>query len=606
MALLIRLLQFGRNYKWYLAAAVLLVFIATGLGLLLPLIFGVIIDRLTEYYALGPSEKQLARPDIAGFVVTICWVLGGIYLVQWVGMYVRGLLLLFVSNRIVFDIRQRLFRHLMRLSLNYFESNPTGRIMARVLYDVEAVQSVLSGELVNIITNIITMVVVLVILYVYSWQLAIVATVALPLYVLNFLLLKRRIRHLAAEARSQYSQVYATLSEAIAGIRVIESFAREHWEARRFVHEIRQSMSLNIRVGRWRIILHSNANLLTQIANLAILGIGCYLILYPGTLSIGDLVAFRAYVGMLYGPIIALVTISDVINWASTAVERIFETLDTVTSVQEAKEPIRLDTVKGRVEMRHVDFAYEPSEPVLRDINLVAEPGEVTALVGPSGGGKTTVVHLVPRFYDPTSGQILIDAEDLRDVSLASLRQQIGMVMQESFLFSGTLRENIKYGKPKATDEEVVQAAIAANAHDFIMEFPDGYETRVGERGSRLSGGQRQRITIARAILSNPRILILDEATSDLDSESEALIQQALEYLMQGRTTFIIAHRLSTIINADRILVLDKGEIVEQGTHAELATGGGLYEKLSNVQFRQAQDKIEEYEAALAQQPASS
>ncbi len=605
MSLFIRLLQFGRRYKWQIVTAVLLVFLATGLGMLLPLIFGVIIDKLTVFYALSSAQKPGARPEITHFITVICSVLGGIYLAQWMVSYARGLLLLVVGNRIVFDIRQRLFRHIQRLSLRYFETNPSGWIMARVLYDVEAVQSILSDQLVEIITNFVTIVVALIILYSINWQLAIVATVALPIYMLNFMLLRRRIRHLAHEARNQYSQVYATLSESISGIRVIKSFAREQWEARRFVKEIRQSISLNINLGRWRTILRVNANFITQAANLAILAMGCYHILYIGDLTIGMLVAFRAYVGMLYGPVILLVYISDIINWATAAVERIFESLDTVPSVQEAKEPIRLRTVKGKVEMRHIDFAYEPTEPVLRDINLVAQPGEVIALVGPSGGGKTTLVHLIPRFYDPTSGQILIDGHDLRDISLTNLRQQIGMVMQESFLFAGTLRENIKYGQPDATDEEVVQAAIAANAHDFIMEFPDGYESRVGERGARLSGGQRQRITIARAILGNPRILILDEATSDLDSESEALIQEALEHLMQNRTTFIIAHRLSTVINADRILVLDEGEIVEEGTHAELATAGGVYEKLCEVQFKQAQRKMDEY-AAKDGQPARS
>ncbi len=597
MSLMLRLLQFGRRYRRQIVGAVLLVFLATGLNMLLPWIFGTIIDKLVEFDALDAAERTAARPDITRFIVVICAVLGGIYVAQWIISYIRSLLLLFVGNRIVFDIRQRLFRHLQRLSLRFFETNSSGWIMSRVLYDVEAVQSILSDQLVDIITNVVTMIVVLIILYWYSWQLAIVATVALPLYVINFLLLKRRVRHLSREARSQYSQVYATLSEAISGIRVIKSFAREQWEARGFVKEIRQTIHLNINLGRWRAILRVNANLLTQIANVAILAIGSYLILYTDTFTIGALVAFRIYVGMLYGPIIALVTISDVINWASAAMERIFETLDTVPSVQEAKEPIRLRKIEGRVEMRHLYFSYEPTEPVLRDINLVAEPGQVIALVGPSGGGKTTMVHLIPRFYDPTSGQILIDGQDLRDVSLRSLRQQIGMVMQESFLFSGTLRDNIKYSRPGASEEEVVQAAIAANAHDFIMDFPDGYETRVGERGARLSGGQRQRITIARAILRNPRILILDEATSDLDSEAEALIQEALEYLMQNRTTFIIAHRLSTVINADKILVVDEGEIVEEGVHAELATAGGVYERLCTVQFKQAQDKLEKHQA---------
>ncbi len=294
---------------------------------------------------------------------------------------------------------------------------------------------------------------------------------------------------------------------------------------------------------------------------------------------------------------IALVSINDTINWVMAAVERIFETLDTIPDIRERKAPIRVKRVEGYVKMEHVQFAYEPGELVLDDINLEAGPGKVTALVGPSGSGKTTLVHLIPRFYDPTSGVIRIDGHDLRDLSLTSLRRNIGMVLQESFLFMGTLRENIKYGRPEATDDEVVQAAIAANAHDFITEFPEAYETRAGERGARLSGGQRQRIAIARALLCNPRILILDEATSDLDSESEALIQEALQYLMKGRTTFVIAHRLSTVMNADEILVLDHGKIVERGTHGELAAAGGLYSELCEIQFRRAVRKMEEHEA---------
>ncbi len=591
MPVLLRALEFVRRYKWQVLAAMALVCVATAIDMLLPYIWGIIINKLTKHVGLLETvTAQAANPDeIWHFILLMCGLLAGIYAAGYVIGYIRSRMLLTIGNRVVFDIRQKLFRHLQRLSLRYFESHSHGWIMSRLLSDVEKVQSVLSDQLVNIASHIVTLIMAVVILYTYNWHLAFIATMALPVYVANFLALRRRIRRLSREERDQYARVYGTLSEAISGVRVIKSFGRELWESRRFVKEIRESITININVGIWRAVLHINANFITRMANLLIIIVGCYEIIYLRTLGVGDLVAITAYAGRLYSPVIALVTISDLINWAMAAIERIFETLDSVPSVQEPDHPKKLGRIEGHVEMRNVYFAYEPTEMVLRNINLEAKPGEVVALVGPSGGGKTTLVHLIPRFYDPTSGQVLIDGHDLRDVALRSLRQNIGMVMQESFLFAGSLRDNIKYGRPDATDEQVVQAAIAANAHDFIMEFPDGYETRVGERGARLSGGQRQRITIARAILSDPRILILDEATSDLDSESEALIQDALEKLMEGRTTFIIAHRLSTVTHADKILVIDDGHIVEQGTHAELAHAGGVYERLCKVQFKEPQ-----------------
>jgi subfamily B ATP-binding cassette protein MsbA len=483
--------------------------------------------------------------------------------------------------------------------MRYFESNPHGRIMSRVLYDVQAVQNIVSSQLVNIITNIITLIVATIILFYYSPRLASIAVGVLPLYVINFLVIRKKIRQSAIEAREQYSQVYSNLSESISGVKVVKSFAREASETRSFAHEIRESIGLNIQLGHWRVMLRIGAQVITRLANIGILLYGGYMVLFTGEITMGQLVAFRAYQGRLYQPVLMLVTINNQIQTVLAAIERIFETLDTSPEVEEKKDPVQLENIEGLVEMDHVDFAYEPGELVLDDITFTSEPGTVTALVGPSGSGKSTLVHLIPRFYDPLDGDIYVDGHNLRDVSINSLRRQIGMVMQDVFLFSGTLRENIKYGRPDATDEDVVQAAVAANAHDFIMEFADGYESMVGERGGRLSGGQRQRISIARAILRDPRILILDEATSALDSESEALIQEALDKLMRNRTTFSIAHRLSTVMGADTILVLDEGRIVERGTHSELATAGGVYQDLAEVQFKQAADQIEKHEAEL-------
>jgi len=597
MPLYIRFIRFAKNYRSSLGIALLLVFIGTALTLPMPKLTGTLIDAsgVMEAAKGSGANIELARAHAMQIAVYTCVLMLALAVAGSVVNYSRAMLLMFVGNRIVYDVRRRIFRHLQHLSLRYYESNPHGRIMARVLYDVEAVQSVLSGGIVEIVSNIITVIIIIIMLFMFNWQLACFAVAVLPLYVLNFFLMRNKIRHCAAEGRDQYSEIYSTLSESISGIKIIMSFARENAEARRFINECRQSIRLNMRTGRWQTILGIGAGLLTTIANVVVLLLGMREVLVSGRMSMGELIAFRTYLMMLYTPIIALVTVNDTINTVTTAVERIFETLDTVPDITERKDAIRLGRVEGRIECDKLSFSYEPGEMVLEDISFVAEPGSSTALVGPSGSGKTTLVHLIPRFYDPTGGRILLDGVDLRDVTITSLRNNIGMVMQESFLFSGTLRENIKYGRPEASDEDVVQAAIAANCHDFIMEFPDGYETLVGERGTRLSGGQRQRISIARALLRNPRILILDEATSALDSESEALIQEALDRLMKGRTTFTIAHRLSTVMEADTILVLDQGKIVERGTHAELANAGGLYARLCEVQFKKGQDKIDEH-----------
>lgn len=594
----IRFLRFAKNYRARLGVALLLVFIGTGLTLPVPILTGKLIDNAAGFERAretGGANLELIRTQAMQFVVLICIIMLVLAIIGAIVNYSRQMLLIFVGNRIVYDVRRRVFRHLQKLSLRYFESNPHGRIMARVLYDVEAVQSVLSGGIVEIVSNMVTVIVIIFVLFGMNWKLALLAIMVLPLYVVNFLVFRNKIRLAAAEAREQYSEVYSTLSESVSGIKIIMSFARENAEARRFVNECRQSISLNLRTGRWQAILGIGANLLTVVGNVLILLVGGREVLITERMTMGELIAFRTYLMMLYTPIIALVTVNDTINTVMTAVERIFETLDTVPEQQERRDAIRLGKIEGRVEFDKLSFGYEPGELVLEDISFVAEPGTSTALVGPSGSGKTTLIHFIPRFYDPSSGRVLVDGHDLHDVTINSLRNNIGMVMQESFLFMGTLRENIKYGRPEATDEEVVQASIAANCHDFIMEFPDGYETLVGERGTRLSGGQRQRISIARALLRNPRILILDEATSALDSESEALIQEALDRLMKGRTTFTIAHRLSTVMNADVILVLEDGKIVERGTHAELASAGGLYARLCDVQFKKAEEKVQEH-----------
>ncbi len=595
MALFFRMMVFARRYKWRIALALLLVFIGTGLGMFSPYITKLLVDNFGGWHKLSPAQQDSQRSHMVVVFLSLVGLMLGLHVSQAMIGYSRAMILAFVGNRAIFDLRSQLFRHVQKLSMAWFERQSHGRIMARVLYDVDAVQYALSGGLVDMLSNTVTLIGVLTVLFIRSPQLALIACSILPLYVANFLLFQRPIRRAASEARDQYSDVYGILSESVSGIRVVKAFAREQHEARRFVQELRNNIELQIRLARLRTLLSVISSLLTGLASVAVMYFGGMRMLHQGTMTLGDLMAFNQWLGMLYGPVIALVTVNDTLNWVMAAVERIFETLDTVPDIAEPKEPVKLQKIEGKVDFEHVSFSYEPGEWVLEDINLHAEPGRILALVGPSGSGKTTLVHLVPRFYDPVEGRVLIDGIDVREINLQFLRRNIGMVLQENFLFSGTIRDNIRYGRPEATDEEVVRAAIAANAHDFIMEFPDGYETVVGERGTRLSGGQRQRVAIARALLRDPRILILDEATAELDSESEALIQEALERLMRDRTTFIIAHRLSTVMNADEIVVLDQGRIVERGRHAELATAGGLYAKLCEVQFRRAQDKIDEH-----------
>ena len=600
MDLFLRLLKFAARYRTGIIFAIVLVFVTTGLGMVPPYMTRLLVDsQLSNYHTLTAAEQLTVRDELWGLVLAVCAGLLGVRVSLAIIGYVRSMIMVVIGNRVVFDIRQQLYRHLQRLSMRYFETRSTGRIMTRILYDVQAVQQTLTGNLVDIVTNATTILFVFVLVFTINWRLGLLAITVLPLYVLNFLMWQPIIRHASREAREQFSAVSGQLNDAISGIRVIKAFTRERSESRRFVHEIREIIEFNVQAGRARTWLGVISTFLTGVASILVIYVGGREILYANRMSYGELIQFNAYLTMLYQPIIALVTINEQIQVAMTAIERIFELFDTSPEIQERRNAIILRRCEGRVEFDHVGFSYDPSEDVLEDVTFTSEPGTVTALVGRSGSGKSTLVNLIPRFYDPTRGRLLLDGTDLRDIQLTSLRKQIGMVMQESFLFAGTLRDNIKYGRPNAADAEVVQAAIAANAHDFITEFPDGYETRVGERGTRLSGGQRQRISIARAILRNPRILILDEATSALDSESEAAIQEALEYLMQGRTTFTIAHRLSTVMNADEIIVLDYGRVVERGTHAELATAGGIYEMLCDVQFRQAVEKMEEHEEAL-------
>jgi len=542
---------------------------------------------------------DLVRPWLIGRIVdeaakvqpwaTVMWPLG-FFLLSVLGRSISILSRNYYTQqtgmRITCDLRVDLFRHLQSLSLRFYDSRHTGKIVHRISGDTAAIHSLVTGASVNFIGDIITIIGVLIVLANAHWPLAVVTYTLLPLFVMNYLWHRRRLRVESRTHRRNWDRVMSFLHERIASTRLVRAFATEGTEIESFRQRIEADYVNYSRVVWRNSLLSVGADFLTGIGVFIVLGYGSWLVMNgKGELTIGQLTAFLFYLGLLYTPIIRVVDSNAIVQQAATALEKIFALLDTKPHIPENEKLPQLPKLDGSITFDHVSFAYRPQHTTLHDLSFRANPGETIALVGPSGSGKTTVITLLARFYDPTAGRILLDDLDIRDYNVQSLRRQIGIVMQDNILFSGTIAENIRYGRPEATDEEMYEAAKAANAHEFIVDNPRGYEAMLGERGMQLSGGQRQRLAIARVILKNPKILILDEATSALDTESERLVQEALERLMEKRTSIVIAHRLSTIINASRILVLKAGRIEEQGRHDELLKKGGLYHHLHKLQF---------------------
>jgi subfamily B ATP-binding cassette protein MsbA len=503
--------------------------------------------------------------------------------------YLRSYLANFFGNRIILDWREDLYQHLQKLSLSFYENRPTGKIMSRILYDIQVAQSIVNDFFINLIMDFTTMFWVIGILIFMNYKLALLSFCIIPFYAIAFGKLRPQLKSLSKNVQKKMEVISGELSEKISGVKVVKAFTAEKLEEERFsehLHELYENIMK-------RVATHSELVAVEQFLTM----FGAALVLWYGGLEVlrgnfskGDLIAFYSYLGYIYFPISRLTQINTVFQEAYSAMERVFDVFDIYPDVQEKPNASKLQIKKGDVEFSNVYFKYPAGNLVLKNINLKVEAGKVIAIVGRSGAGKTTLVNLIPRFYDVTSGRITIDGQDIRDVKLKSLRKQIGIVLQEPILFSGTVEENIRYGKVNATESEIIEVAKKANAHNFIMQLPKKYKTEIGERGIKLSGGERQRIAIARTLLKDPKILILDEATSSLDSESENLIQEALENLMKGRTSFVIAHRLSTVINADLIVVLEKGEIVEIGTHQELLEKGGIYSILYYEQFKKLEE----------------
>jgi len=508
----------------------------------------------------------------------------GLVILQGLCSMGHSYLTAWISQRIIADFRRHLFAHLHTLSVSFFARRRTGELLSRLMNDVTVIQSVVTETPIDSAKQLVTFVGGIAFLLTMNWRLCILILVLLPLLVLVAKIFGRKLKSLSTSIQDHTAAMSTLIEEVISGIRVVKSFVQTQREETRFTAQVEQTLTLTMRKAGVMAVFIPVISLLTFSAAAAVLWYGGRQVI-EGTVSPGDLFAFVLFAGILIGPFSSAARVFAQIREAQGATQRVFEILDTRSEVSDAPAATSLSTVSGHIRAEHVSFAYDARQPVLTDVSFEAQPGELVAIVGPTGAGKTTVMNLLHRFYDPTEGHITIDGHDLRRVTMDSWYRQVGLVPQETILFGGTILDNIRYGDEKATQEIVVAASRAAYAHDFIMSFPDQYQTIVGEKGINLSGGQRQRIAIARAIVKNPRILLLDEATSALDSESERLVQEALEQLMKGRTTFVIAHRLTTIQRADRILVLNKGRLVENGTHAELMDRKGLYQYLYTLRL---------------------
>ena len=540
------------------------------------LIMGVAVTNLAMLWIVRRLvDLVLVQRDPSALNMAV-FELGLLFLAQ--GLFVMGhsYLTATIGQHVVTDLRVQLFAHLQTLSLRFFAHRRTGELMSRLMNDVSALQHILTDAPIDSAKQIVTLVGGVTILLLMNWRLCLLILVLLPVIVLVARFFGRRLKALSTGIQDETAGASTILEEVLSGIRVVKSFVREQYELARFTAQVRRTLDVALRRAAVMAVFVPTITFLTFLAAAGVLWYGGLQVI-RGTMSPGDLIAFILYAGLLIGPFGGFARLFSQVKEGQGALQRVFEILDTAPDVADLPGARPLPAVRGEIMMAGVRFAYDERSPVLIDISFTARPGELVAIVGPTGAGKTTLINLLHRFYDPSAGSVMIDGHDLRTVTLRSFYEQIGLVPQETHLFGGTIRENILYGRLNATENELMAAARAANAHQFITAFPDGFETQVGEKGVTLSGGERQRIAIARAILKDPRILILDEATSALDNESELLVQEALDRLMKNRTTFVIAHRLSTIQKADRIMVLDKGRIVEQGTHAELMDRRGLY-----------------------------
>lgn len=566
-----RLLLFVKPYGFTLAFGLICMIVAAAAYLIVPWLIKDVVNKVLQ-------AKDLATLNL--IVIAIL----AVFLVRGFATYGQTYTMQYVGQRVIIDLRETLFKHLQKLDQAYFDRRQTGVIMSNLTNDVGALQSAIVDNLIAMITEGVTLIGSLVSMIVLDWRLTLVTLIIVPVVLGIINIFGKRLRLAGHDVQGRIADITALLQETVSGMRIVRSFARENYEVKRFENVNQENFQAVMKATRLTSLLSPMVEFSAAIAVAVILWYGGYSVV-KGMISAGALIAFLIYAINLSNPVKRLSQVYGNIQKAMAAGDRVFAILDTQPTVKEKANAITLPEIKGRVKFDHVSFSYDGEKNALHEMDLDIPAGSMTAIVGPSGAGKTTIANLIPRFYDVTGGTLYVDDYDVRDVTFASLRGQIGVVPQETVLFNASVKQNILYGRLDASDEEVYAAAKAANALEFIERMPLGMETIIGERGNALSGGQRQRISIARAILKDPKILILDEATSALDTESEKLVQEALDRLLKNRTAIVIAHRLSTIKDADRIVVLQQGRIEEIGTHEELMQHGGTYKHLYSIQF---------------------
>ena len=560
--------------------------------LVVSIVVSTIINLLPPYLYSLAIDNYIKELDIRGlYMLGVGFVL--VYLVTFATQYAQEYLINWLGSKLELNIRMDMFKHLQILSLDFYARNEIGSLVSRVTNDVEKISELITSGVAGVIADLLTLVGIVAIMLYMNWWLSLITFSVIPLMIIFLYIWGRRVRKVYRETRKTIASVSAKMEESVSGMKEIQSYSREGETRQEFRQINRSNMEANVQAGQVMSAFWPAVSIFTAIGNFLVLWFGGGAVM-AGTLSIGVLFGFMSYLTRFFMPIQDLSTFWNSVQSALAAAERVFDIMDTPKGITDKPEAVELPRIEGHIQYDHLSFRYEDDQPVLKDIDLDIMPNTTVALVGPTGVGKSTMINLLYRFYDPKEGALKVDGYDLRDIKLSSLRRQMAVVLQDNFLFSGTVMENIRYGNLQATDEEIIEVAETVGAHEFIEKLPEGYQTDVRERGGRLSIGQRQLISLARALLADPRILIMDEATSSIDAYTELIIQQALDKVFKNRTSIIIAHRLSTVRNSDMIVVLHEGHIAEKGSHDELIAKGGLYKQLYEMQFKYETEETKE------------